>query len=98
MRCGYGGQRVHGRRRRDLRDAGRLLEEVGIPRGDYIIRVNNRKVLNGVLEATGVSDPEQKAAVLRTIDKFDKVGELACANCWAKGRSIPRVPISTGWG
>jgi histidyl-tRNA synthetase len=26
------------------------LEAVGIPRGDYIVRVNNRKVLNGVME------------------------------------------------
>ena len=32
------------------------LEEVGIPRGDYLIRVNNRKVLNGVLESIGLSE------------------------------------------
>ncbi|SHF17565.1 histidyl-tRNA synthetase [Litoreibacter ascidiaceicola] len=32
------------------------LEAVGIPRGDYIVRVNNRKVLNGVLESIGLSD------------------------------------------
>jgi len=62
------------------------LEEVGIPRGDYIIRVNNRKVLNGVLEATGVSEPEQQAAVLRTIDKFDKVGEAGVRELLGKGR------------
>jgi histidyl-tRNA synthetase len=76
------------------------LEHVGIPRGDYVIRVNNRKVLNGVMETIGLSDgtfPETgnlketvRAAlsqvtlknldkiaasdVMRTIDKFDKVG------------------------
>ncbi len=32
------------------------LEAVGIPRGDYIVRVNNRKVLNGVMEAIGLSE------------------------------------------
>ena len=32
------------------------LEEVGIPRGDYIIRVNNRKVLNGVMDGIGLSE------------------------------------------
>ncbi len=32
------------------------LEEVGIPRGDYIVRVNNRKVLNGVMDAIGLSE------------------------------------------
>jgi len=62
------------------------LEEVGIVKGDYIIRVNNRKVLNGVLEATGVSDAEQQAAVLRTIDKFDKVGEAGVRALLGKGR------------
>ncbi|MGR3519197.1 MAG: histidine--tRNA ligase [Roseovarius sp.] len=62
------------------------LEAVGIERGDYVVRVNNRKVLNGVLEATGVSDPEQQAAVLRTIDKFDKVGESGVRELLGKGR------------
>ena len=55
------------------------LEEVGIPRGDYVIRVNNRKVLNGVLETVIGSngddiDQSMSDAVLRTADKFDKVG------------------------
>lgn len=49
------------------------LEAVGIARGDYIVRINNRKVLSGVLEAAQVR-PDQADDVLRTIDKFDKVG------------------------
>ncbi|CAM3073795.1 histidine--tRNA ligase [Paracoccus nototheniae] len=49
------------------------LEAVGIARGDYLVRINNRKVLNGVLEAADVS-ADQAEDVLRTIDKFDKVG------------------------
>ena len=32
------------------------LEAVGIERGDYVIRVNNRKVLNGVMEVAGIAD------------------------------------------
>ncbi|WP_375689208.1 histidine--tRNA ligase [Pseudooceanicola sp. LIPI14-2-Ac024] len=62
------------------------LEEVGIPRGDYLIRVNNRKVLNGVLEAMGVAHDGQAADVLRTIDKFDKVGEAGVRELLGKGR------------
>ena len=62
------------------------LEEVGIPRGDYLIRVNNRKVLNGVLEGMGLLDEDQRAAVLRTIDKFDKVGEAGVRELLGKGR------------
>ncbi|MCB6178599.1 histidine--tRNA ligase [Rhodobacter sp. Har01] len=72
------------------------LEEVGIPRGDYVVKVNNRKVLNGVLESVGFGrrygDSEtqmlankydeimlrelksKEDQILRTIDKFDKVG------------------------
>ena len=62
------------------------LETVGIPRGDYIVRVNNRKVLNGVLETMGLADDAQRDAVLRTIDKFDKVGEAGVRELLGKGR------------
>ena len=61
------------------------LEVVGIPRGDYVVRVNNRKVLNGVLEVMGVDDTARDA-VLRTIDKFDKVGEAGVRELLGKGR------------
>jgi histidyl-tRNA synthetase len=57
------------------------LEVVGIPRGDYIVRVNNRKVLNGVMEVAGIfdaSDPTkfeaERGIVLRAIDKIDRLG------------------------
>ncbi len=64
------------------------LENVGIPRGDYIVRVNNRKVLNGVLESMGLSEEAgtDRDAVLRTIDKFDKVGESGVRELLTKGR------------
>ncbi|WP_170339921.1 histidine--tRNA ligase [Ruegeria arenilitoris] len=63
------------------------LETVGIPRGDYLVRVNNRKVLNGVLEAMGLgADAAARDDVLRTIDKFDKVGEQGVRELLTKGR------------
>ncbi|MGJ8611230.1 MAG: histidine--tRNA ligase [Octadecabacter sp.] len=62
------------------------LEAVGIERGDYVVRINNRKVLNGVLEVMGLSDDDQRANVLRTIDKFDKVGERGVRELLGKGR------------
>ncbi|MFW8596047.1 histidine--tRNA ligase [Cribrihabitans neustonicus] len=63
------------------------LETVGIPRGDYLVRVNNRKVLNGVLEAMGLENADGKREdVLRTIDKFDKVGEAGVRELLTKGR------------
>ena len=53
------------------------LEKLGIGRGDYVIKVNNRKVLDGVLEAAGLGDGSraaQKLIVLRAIDKLDRLG------------------------
>ncbi|PIE09704.1 MAG: histidine--tRNA ligase [Rhodobacterales bacterium] len=62
------------------------LEAAGIPRGDYVIRLNNRKVLNGVLEGMGLVDDAQRDDVLRTIDKFDKVGEAGVRELLTTGR------------
>src|SRR6187401_3836240 len=54
------------------------MEELGIPRGSYIVKINNRKVLDGVMEAIGIGGEEnagKRLAVLRAIDKFDRLGE-----------------------
>ena len=63
------------------------LEAAGIDRGDYLVRVNNRKVLSGVLQAMAVTDPHQAAEVLRTIDKFDKIGESGVRELLTTGRT-----------
>ncbi len=62
------------------------LETVGIPRGDYLVRVNNRKVLDGVLEVVDHNRLHDRDAILRTIDKFDKVGEVGVRDLLTKGR------------
>jgi histidyl-tRNA synthetase len=53
------------------------LEKLGIKRGDYVIKVNNRKVLDGVMEAIGLGGSEnalRRLMVLRAIDKYDRLG------------------------
>jgi histidyl-tRNA synthetase len=53
------------------------LERLGIKRGDYVIKVNNRKVLDGVMEAIGLGgaeNVERRLTVLRAIDKLDRLG------------------------
>ena len=53
------------------------MEALGIPRGQYVIRVNNRKVLDGVLEAIGLGGEEnagRRLTVLRALDKYDRLG------------------------
>ena len=78
------------------------MEELGIPRGSYVVKVNNRKVLDGVMEAIGIGGEEnagKRLTVLRAIDKLDRVGSeddvAAAARPRAEGRSpaiSPRVP------
>src|SRR5262244_1359215 len=52
------------------------MEALGIARGDYVVKVNNRKVLDGVLEAIGLGGEANQAkrlTVLRAIDKLDRL-------------------------
>ncbi|WP_029004100.1 histidine--tRNA ligase [Azorhizobium doebereinerae] len=65
------------------------LEAVGIARGDYVIKVNNRKVLDGVLEAIGLGGAEnagKRLIVLRAIDKLDKIGAAGVRDLLGPGR------------
>jgi histidyl-tRNA synthetase len=53
------------------------LEALGIKRGDYVVKVNNRKVLDGVMESIGLGGAEsagRRLTVLRAIDKLDRLG------------------------
>ena len=50
------------------------LEATGLPKGAAVVKINNRKLLNGLLSAAGVNDPSSKLAVLRSVDKLDRLG------------------------
>src|ERR1700757_1242707 len=53
------------------------MEALGIKRGSYVVKVNNRKVLDGVLEWIGLGGEEhagRRLTVLRAIDKLDRLG------------------------
>ncbi|MDO9527306.1 MAG: histidine--tRNA ligase [Gemmobacter sp.] len=81
------------------------LERVGIPRGDYVIRVNNRKVLNGVMEMAGVLDPTdpdkfhaERGIVLRAIDKLDRLGDGGVRALLGAGRKDDSGDFTKGAG
>ncbi|WP_281856918.1 histidine--tRNA ligase [Litoreibacter halocynthiae] len=77
------------------------LEAVGIPRGDYIVRVNNRKVLNGVMEVAGLSGDDKEAErgiVLRAIDKLDRLGTDGVRALLGKGREDESGDFTKGAG
>ncbi|HPE25388.1 ATP phosphoribosyltransferase regulatory subunit, partial [Albidovulum sp.] len=78
---------------------------VGIPRGDYVVKVNNRKVLNGVMEVAGVLDPadpekfaHERGIVLRAIDKFDKFGDAGVRALIGAGRMDESGDFTKGAG
>ena len=63
------------------------LEAIHVPRGAYVIKVNNRKALNGVLEVAGVqSDENTSLTVLRAIDKLDRLGLEGVRQLLGEGR------------
>ncbi len=77
------------------------LEAVGIARGDYIIRVNNRKVLNGVLEVAGLSGDDketERGIVLRAIDKLDRLGPEGVRALLGEGRKDESGDFTKGAG
>ncbi|MGR3500852.1 histidine--tRNA ligase [Pseudaestuariivita sp.] len=77
------------------------LEAVGIARGDYIVRVNNRKVLNGVLEVAGLSGDDKEAErgiVLRAIDKLDRLGPEGVRALLGAGRKDESGDFTKGAG
>ncbi len=84
---------------------GEALEAAGIARGDYAVRINNRKVLNGVMEAAGVldpADPERDASrrgiVMRAIDKLDRLGEDGVRALLGAGRRDESGDFTAGAG
>lgn len=77
------------------------LEEVGIERGDYIVRVNNRKVLNGVMEVAGLAGDDKEAErgiVLRAIDKLDRLGADGVRALLGEGRKDESGDFTSGAG
>ncbi|GAA6157809.1 histidine--tRNA ligase [Pyruvatibacter sp. HU-CL02332] len=78
------------------------LEAVGIPRGDYVVRVNNRKILDGVLETIGVPGGEegalQRMTVLRAIDKLDRLGAEGVKLLLGEGRKDESGDFTKGAG
>jgi histidyl-tRNA synthetase len=77
------------------------LEALGIKRGDYVIRVNNRKVLDGVMEAIGLGGEEnagRRLNVLRAIDKLDKFGIEGVRLLLGEGRKDESGDFTKGAG
>jgi len=62
------------------------LEALGIPRGQYVVKVNDRKILDRILEQWGVKSERQRLAAMRAIDKLDRLGIDGVRALLGKGR------------
>jgi histidyl-tRNA synthetase len=65
------------------------MEALGIPRGSYVVKVSNRKVLDGLMDVIGLSGEKnaiRRLTVLRAMDKFDRLGDLGVRHLLGKGR------------
>ncbi|GAB1715339.1 MAG: histidyl-tRNA synthetase [Nitrobacter sp.] len=77
------------------------MEALGIPRGQYVVKVNNRKVLDGTLEGLSLGGDEHaqtRLTILRAIDKLDKFTELDVHLLLTIGRKDPSGDFTKGAG
>ncbi len=76
------------------------MEALGIDRGQYQIRVNNRKVLDGVLEGIGIdpaeTDGAKRLTILRAVDKLDRLGPEGVALLLGPGRKDESGDFTAG--
>ncbi len=71
----------------------KIFEKIGVKKNKYLINLNNRKILNGILETVGITDSNNYDAtlgtsekVLRSIDKIDRLGFDGVKDLLGKGR------------
>jgi histidyl-tRNA synthetase len=75
------------------------IEAIGIPRGDYVVKVSNRKVLDGVLESIGLAGERnflRRLTVLRALDKLDRLGIDGVKSLLGKGRTDVSTDFTPG--
>jgi len=77
------------------------MEALGLPRGSYVVKVNNRKVLDGVMEAVGLGGEDnagRRLTVLRAIDKLDRLGPEGVRALLGEGRKDESGDFTKGAG
>jgi histidyl-tRNA synthetase len=74
------------------------LEAAGLPAGSALVKINNRKLLNGLMSAAGVTDEGQKLGVLRAVDKLDRLGADGVRLLLGEGRKDESGAFTKGAG
>lgn len=58
----------------------------GLAPQSFVVKINNRKLLNGLLTSAGVDHAGQRLAVLRAVDKLDRLGVSGVVALLGSGR------------
>jgi histidyl-tRNA synthetase len=77
------------------------MQALGIARGDYLVKVNSRKLLDGVLETIGLggeANAARKLIVLRALDKYDRLGVAGVRQLLGEGRKDESGDFTKGAG
>src|ERR1700685_3547595 len=75
------------------------MEALDIPRGSYVVKVWNRKLLDGVMNALPelkTASPERRLTVLRSIDKLDRLGVGGVQELLHEGRKDESGDVTKG--
>jgi histidyl-tRNA synthetase len=72
------------------------MEALGL-KGQYVVKVNNRKVLDGVMDAANIS-PDKRLTVLRAIDKYDRLQRTGVELLLGDGREDESGDFTKGAG
>ncbi|MDZ4761892.1 MAG: histidine--tRNA ligase, partial [Alphaproteobacteria bacterium] len=74
------------------------MRAAGAQEGEFVVRVNTRQLLDGVMEAAGVGEPARRGAVLRALDKLDRLGPEGVTLLLGKGRKDESGDFTPGAG
>ena len=74
------------------------LRAAGLSPGDFVVRVNTRRLLNGVLETAGVTTDAARLIVLRALDKLDRLGLTGVEALLGEGRMDESGDFTRGAG
>jgi histidyl-tRNA synthetase len=87
------------------------MEALGFAGGDFVVKLSNRKIMQGVLETAGIAPAslaggeeagaemdERSLTVLRAIDKLDRLGERGVVELLGRGRTDETSHFTPGAG
>ena len=78
--------------------AAEAMRAAGAAEGEFVVRVNTRRLLNAVLSMVGANSDAQKLTILRALDKLDRFGIAGVSDLLGAGRLDDSGDFTKGAG